>query len=754
MNKKYIKYVTKYVELKYVELKYIGGMKIDEKIDENYTILENYLKPKNITIDKYNYLLSDLARIKLKLNNQESNIIELLKTPEIIMEILISYENIQNKEIYDIIIDKFVNIENISIDYIYIPIKTNLFKLLLHNNLYDQINKYDLLIFFRDEIQILNFYTIIFYPEYINNFIEFIKFDLLPFEFIIDSHKIIYKILNNNLDKKIYEHMKYIYNFNIIHLYNNENIIKYFFKKFTELENNKEYINLILINILLYNETFDLFNKLIDEYKIDVNNIQTKESTLIQIIFMINNPVIFEHLKLIGLKDININILNLFHKSLIKYIDIHEPIEIIEYFEEITCTVKKFNIYPILELDRNIYHGSYYKIDNYKLNVPTFYSLDILQSLGHILILVQSYFHFYKNGKHINALQNKKHNINKPLSYYPIIYIYNIKEPINLLLLDDVWNNDFSYIYIPKILYKYLIIHPDVVNIIYKFCSQIMNIEMNPFISKIFNKLKIIIEYKDTINDIKIDYIAKYYLNQNLLNILEIYAKKCSKQCFRSFFNICGYELLTKIDYNEYFNEIGIKDSENIIDGLYVPNDQDEIILLNNNKLIIKDLLYIVPYSYLEQDDTNIHEYIREYFRLKSELNQNITNIDIKYFFNFYTHFLELGKSLNDSNTLTLLNSWFFDYYSTYCNNFNPYTHEVNGDCNERCKMLIPTDHFVYKDLTQRELKWSFPGCGVIKSQKVSIFDTNKLPQLQKYIDFLLSRALSSQLFGNIDYLE
>ena len=727
MNKKYIKYMTKYINLKYD-----GGM-ISEDID--YSDLEKYLDLDDlIKLEKQEYddFIANINIIKNKLNNRETDIIKLLKTPEIIMEILIIYNSIQNKKIYDVIIDKFVNIENISINYIYVSRSTILFNLLLRINLYDQIKKYNLSIFYSKN-EIINFYRIIFYPQYINNFKELIRLNLLPIEFISDPNNEIYKILNYNFDEKLYKKKKYVYDFNIIHFYNDEEIMKYF------LDNFIKYKNLVLINILLYNETFELFNKLIHEYSIDINNIEIEKLKLNQIIFIINNIDILEYLKSIGLIEINFI----------------EPFAIIEYYEEIIDTPKKFIIHSILELDKNIYHGSYHKIDNYQLNVPTFYSLDILQSLGHILIPVQSYFHYFKHNHYIRLLGNKNHTIYKPLNYYPVIYIYKIRETesINLLLLDDVWNDDFSHIYIPKILYKYVIIHPDFVNIIYKFCSQIMDIYRDPIIYEIFNKLKIIIGSKDLTNDIEIDYIVKYYLNQNLLTILERYAKKCAKECFRSFLNISGYELLTKIDYNAYFNEIGIKDPENIIDGFYVPNDQDEIILLNNNKIEIRDILYIVPYSYLKENDEQIIKYITEYLRLKSLIKKSYSKDNP--FLNFYGHYLKLGKNLDDlTNLLTLENSWFFDYYSTYCNNFNPYTHEIDSGCDEICKMLIPTDRFVYKDLTNTELVWSYKNCGSIKSQKVSIYDTSKLSQLEEYITLLLLKTRSSILFGNIEYLE
>jgi hypothetical protein len=304
------------------------------------------------------------------------------------------------------------------------------------------------------------------------------------------------------------------------------------------------------------------------------------------------------------------------------------------------------------------------------------------------------------------------------------------------------------------------------------FCSKVIKI-FEKYQDSDINKLKIINRYLKTLINLKsnnseekINKLTQFYIKKYLYFILNTYTMKCSQNCFMSFLNISGYELLTKIDYNSYFDEIGIKEPCQIIDGFYAPNDQDEIILLNNDKLQFNNIIYIVPFSLKDKDNNEIITYIEDYIHLTNEIkiNQNNEN-KLEYYKNFYLHFLKLGKNIEDTEEfLTFENSWTFDYFSTHCDYFNSHTHEMNSDCKRECKYKIYSNKFIYDNLKIQEIKKNSEYvedyeyienelCGDIKNNKVSIYDTRKLGLLQEYIEFLLSRTKSSDLFGNTDYI-
>ena len=804
MNNKYIKYKNKYINIKQIGSS--NDIINDHSIqfnnffenDTDYKPFFNMLSTKNIFSN----------------NSNNSDIINIIKSnPILIYEIIMFYKKSEEK-----IINYFLT--PINIDLFFINNSISLFELLIENELYEQIKKYDISLIYSDINKLKIFYNIILSSKYINNFKKLIEYDILPEEFKTDSKYIIYRLLNDNLINYLTININPDYiseiktdlgafqlsNTNIIHLYNDLYIMEYFMTFLFK--------NLILLNILLNNtefRTFELFNTSFDINIINENDIHNDNISYINIIIELNNSDIIEFLILKGLLISNNNLINIITNTeleylniiLIKHINISEPIEILNILSETsdceTIESREMPIYSITELDIDFYHGTYNKINDYKLNVPTFYSLDILQSLGHVLIRIYSYI------KYISNYPNFELDFHE-LNYYPVIYIYNNKEIINLLVLENTWYKDFTLLYNPQILYKHLIKHDDIVNIIYNFCVRLdgektlfTEKEYFDFFEFFFNNLIKILHYKDNIEAEIINYTAKFYINLNLYYLLKIYSESCTKNCFGSFLNIGGYELLTKIDYNQYFDDIGIKDPGYIIDGIYVPNDQDEIILLNNDKLQIKDIIYITPYTYKDKSNEEKINYIREYIRLQNNFKTNITNTEL--FINFFQHYLQLIK-INDMNhsssksytkinknkdeniniginlikNITLYNSWYFDYFSTYYTfanpyindfifDFDPHTHEIihNTDAEDlHCyNKLIPTNQFMYKHYTNKNslIEYNYtndPRCKK-KVTKISIYKDNendKLGELSLYINYLLTESTSQILFSNNDFLD
>jgi hypothetical protein len=210
--------------------------------------------------------------------------------------------------------------------------------------------------------------------------------------------------------------------------------------------------------------------------------------------------------------------------------------------------------------------------------------------------------------------------------------------------------------------------------------------------------------------------MIKSLIYKNLYKLLNIYSQECKNNCFGSFINIAGYYLLINIDYNRYFDEIQIKKPEEIIDGFYVPNDQDEIILLNNNKLNIIDIIYILPYIYKEQPNYILIEYINTYLKNINDCKNDSNNLDL--YLKFYLHYLKIGKMIEDcKDYLDLDNTWYFDYFVSFCKDFNAYTHKVNEDCIESCKIIkMPSNYSVYTHYTGEifDIK-KYQHCGIYK---------------------------------------
>ena len=109
--------------------------------------------------------------------------------------------------------------------------------------------------------------------------------------------------------------------------------------------------------------------------------------------------------------------------------------------------------------------------------------------------------------------------------------------------------------------------------------------------------------------------------------------------------NSFGYTILSYIDYNKYFRTINlgnyIEDFDNNydFDGIYVKEDQNEIILLRNEKnnislLSIIDTLYLLPYTMKNSPPSDKQKYIedyKEYVTQYKTIYEKYTQIKNKY---------------------------------------------------------------------------------------------------------------------------
>jgi hypothetical protein len=350
-----------------------------------------------------------------------------------------------------------------------------------------------------------------------------------------------------------------------------------------------------------------------------------------------------------------------------------------EYYDDELNTI-------VIKKDIIIYHGTTNKLNDNIVNSPSFYSTDILQSLGHILI-------------------------NKSLTtyYYHMIYEFIIKSDIVVLNIEYPYDNKFNKLFNPKILLKYIKLKPNKINIIVGFINRLMkytqkyqNIVMMRMLNKIVDHLILIY---NGCNDKYLPYISDkmldIYLNSIILDLLINYCKLCKESCFATFNNIIGYYLLSQIDYNAYLRECKIIESDVTIDGIYVKEDQNEIIIFNNTKLEYSNIYYIAPYSMINSSTTEIKEYIKNNINIDPSSSKYRTHINLLLMIN--------KPNLWDFNKSNL---WNFNWFGTPCKGFNPYTHEMT-DCRVGCDYLYNKSYKEYQDT-------NVSNCGEDKSFKIS----------------------------------
>ena len=360
-----------------------------------------------------------------------------------------------------------------------------------------------------------------------------------------------------------------------------------------------------------------------------------------------------------------------------------------------------------------IYHGTFNKVED-KLFSPSYFSMDILQSLGHVLSE-------FKNLISDNKLNIKK--INTITSCFPFIYKFGFNKQINLLNINHPYDSSksFGILFNIFVLERYLEAKTDkeYKEIVKTFISKCKNIKIK---HRSTEKLNLLEAERDVIKE------AFYEL-------WEVYIKNCEASCFKGWANTPGYYLLGKIDYNSYLKEITCID-KNIV-GLYIEKDQDEIVLFDQSCYKLFDKFYVLP-NMLKQHKNNtsyLEEYIDNYLRLARFIESYPYNY--KYKLQFILH-------VDWYNYITLHKLWTINWMAAPCANFNPYKH-IKDDCakDQDCQLynnMYDDDHTINQHCTKKH---------VYKSNKITLENMDDIQYLNEYISFV--KECNESRFGNID---
>ena len=613
---------------------------------------------------------------------------------------------------------------------------------------------------------------------------------ILKHEYIyLHDNKIIdiFKILFNNF-------AWYQYDFIFLFLFN----IKFTDKLNNYLDNNnilsdrseqEHFITRIIINIDFYEKisflnNYKIFKKLI---KIVDNNNKQK---LFLILKILNNNIFISNLKCDSLlkkylnyspvylaeiiSDNPISILfkidielfktdiGLFSLDYVDYLYRSKSIEkkMAAYLDTYIMTdIEHINVYEINK-NTNIYHGTFSNIKNGKINIPAFYSTDIVQSLSPLYAAIIGNIYFNNNDFKQSHLKKRGYD------YYPLIYIYKLQNNENLLLLDYPNNDKFKKLYHPKILAKYLF-KKDIYTLYYIiqdiFDKETQKHKNINYIQQIIKLYEFIIYIQNISGDLLSNKFIILIIKIKFINFLEEYKNVCDEGCFGSYYNIIGYYLLSCINFNLYFREINIINSSTTITGIYVPNDQNEIIFLNNDNLLLDDIIYGVPYYFKNYILNNskyhlqckIKEYITKYAYLIKEYNKIEDNTLKEEFIktNLLQHlfqliiiknntlkYIEFNKSNFDEHKQN--NIWFFDFLTSNCTDIYPNTYNTNN-C-DTYNDIYPGDNNFYKMFYDKQI--NYPNNFVSKSYAYGIVNENyennkmdkkKLCYLKDYINFL-----------------
>ena len=318
-----------------------------------------------------------------------------------------------------------------------------------------------------------------------------------------------------------------------------------------------------------------------------------------------------------------------------------------------------------IDINTTLYHGSFNKITG-KLNSPSYYSTDPLQSLGHLLSTSTKFTN--KDFKDVNNTTVIK-DLSKIATCYPSIYNYINKDKIYLLHLlvnSTNYDNTFGKIFNKNKIKELLLVNPEKINILNNFKKKLVAI------GSLKDDEKEIVE--SNFEDLYNTYFDNYY-------------STCSYQCFRGWANTPGYYLLSNIDYNKYLKSIIpeiIGDKK--IDGIYVERDQNEIILFNTDKLSDKFTInYILPYIFYQEKEKKIDlakDFILDYDTKCKEFLEEPDNKEKQG--KLYEKFKEFGYINGNEENKEL---WNFDWFFTYCENYDPYK---NIEIDEKnCKTLF-----------------------------------------------------------------
>jgi hypothetical protein len=420
--------------------------------------------------------------------------------------------------------------------------------------------------------------------------------------------------------------------------------------------------------------------------------------------------------------------------------------------------------FEIIELKKGtiLYHGTYNNIPDMPFT-PVFFSTDILQSLGHIILKFQKINYLYneyksnitknKTDKNIEEINKNIKGINYRLntisSCYPVIYNYSFNRSIKLLKMNDVhtYDNTFKKLFNVKILMKYIYENEKAYEIINDHVTRMKNIGTD-----YGNFEESIEKYNEKSEAEKKEIIKK---------ILEIYNNKCREGCFGGWTNTPGYYIINNIDFNAYFKEIKLINKDDVIDGIYVERDQDEIIIFNINDLSNKDINYILPFSYEKNNKRKNNTDHIDYTGHIYYINKYIEYAKI-----FKTDYLKFPNSISKNsekfiNLITKLcyidhtnsddKKWIFAWFITACEKYNPYL-DINDNSNGcakslECKTRLPVDsnESLFKSIINNYLKddQQYYACkDNFKSAKLSIANLENIDNLKKYISFIKKCSL------------
>jgi len=246
---------------------------------------------------------------------------------------------------------------------------------------------------------------------------------------------------------------------------------------------------------------------------------------------------------------------------------------------------------------------------------------------------------------------------------------------------------------------KYLNKQVDILKI---FIEKILNLHTLHIekIRSIMNKLNILDQPINIINKKNITDIVNK-INENNFDtiydiIFDLYITICKGTCFGGFGNTPGYYLLSQIDYNAYFKEIfpEIMISSNV-DGIYVENDQDEIIFFNIKNLNKMSIInYILPYKFYSKTDNieNAKIFIQEYIRTSALYKSDEKNVEYR------EKMIDIIKEFNYINH-EKKQLWNFSWFLTFCEKYNPYE-DINiteSNCKKLFNSKLHTEEYCIK---------------------------------------------------------
>jgi hypothetical protein len=364
------------------------------------------------------------------------------------------------------------------------------------------------------------------------------------------------------------------------------------------------------------------------------------------------------------------------------------------------------------------YHGSFNKITG-TLYSPAYYSTDPLQSIGHLL----------STSTKIDNTSTSNTDLNKISTCYPIIYKYTVKSQIKLLKMivgSKSYSRSFEILLNRVILKKYLDLLTNKDTILNNFKNKLYLIGSFIYNSDVTEEI-----YERKSFEEKWDYL------------FNIYNKKCENECFGGWANTPGYYIISSIDYNAYLREI-MPDimNDNTVDGIYVENDQNEIILFNNNKFNSEySKQYILPFSFKDKNKEEITSFITNYISACDLYLSDKTNQENKD---------NLSSIFKQFNHIDDVHKWNFDWFKVFCKDFDPYTNinpetctQVNQKDKLKCTKRFPINsdnlNLIY-DPDEVECSDDYE----LLSSKLSIINIDEHSKLlREWIDMILSPKFS-----------